>query len=228
MRNARSSKSYWNRAARDNAAWYIATGFTRETPQFFELGAREVDEFLDAFGVAVQAHDTVVEIGSGVGRMTGRLATLAGTVIATDVSGEMLSKAQDNLAQHTNVRYLEVPGDGTLPLESGSADAVFSYITMQHVPTVTAQEKYFSEALRVLRPGGWALIQYRRSGVVPRLLDWAGHLSHLLTGRRTLHRAWRGSRVPEARLTAYETSTTSVQVVRRGRRHLWVLARHAA
>ncbi|WP_167044908.1 class I SAM-dependent methyltransferase [Salinibacterium sp. ZJ454] len=222
-----ASKRFWNSAARENAAWYIATRFQSENKEFFESGTREVDDFLAFAGVGLEASDSVVEIGCGTGRMTRRLAELAGRVIAADVSGEMLQRAAVNLADSPNIELVELSGEGDLPLADGSVTAVFSYITMQHVPTATAQEAYFRSALRVLAPGGWALIQFRRSGVVPRLLDWGGHITHLANGRRTLDRAWRGARVRESALLQQATSDVSVQILPFGRRHVWALAKRA-
>lgn len=221
------SKAFWNDAARDNAAWYIATGYTAEDAAFFESGRREVDEFLRLGGLALTKADTLLEIGSGVGRMTRELARRAGRVIAGDVSGEMLARAAANLADLTNVDYLELAGDGALPVDDSSVDAVFSYITMQHVPTVSAQEKYLTEAVRVLRSGGWAYIQFRRSGILPRLLDWAGHLGHVVRGRRTMSRAWRGARVRESALLAHRSETVTVDILPVSRRHIWALLRKA-
>lgn len=222
-----TSKRFWNAAARENAAWYIATKFQSESPDFFESGRREVDHFLAFAGVGLAAADTVVEIGCGAGRMTRRLAELAGSVIAADVSGEMLQRAAANLTEHDNVGFVELSGEGDLPLADGSATAVFSYITMQHVPTAAAQEAYFASALRVLAPGGWALIQFRRSGLLPRLLDWVGHVRHRLAGRRTFGRAWRGSRVKESALLAHAASDISVKILPLGHRHIWALARRS-
>lgn len=221
-----ASKRFWNSAARENAAWYIATGFTSESPEFFESGRREVDEYLALAGVSLAASDTVVEIGCGAGRMTRRLAELAGTVIAADVSGEMLERARVNVPA-ASVRFIELSGDGDLPLADASATAVFSYITMQHVPTARAQLAYLASALRVVAPGGWVLMQYRRGGMVPRLLDWTGHLRHMLRGRRTMDRAWRGRRVPESGLLAFAGDEVSVRLLHFTRRHTWVLARRA-
>ena len=220
-----TSKSYWDKAARDNAAWHIATKYQSESAEFFESGTREVDEFLRFAGVSVGAADTVLEIGCGVGRMTQRLADLAGNVIASDVSGEMLARARTNLAKQTNIRFLEVDGSGELARADEAVAAVFSYSTMQHVPTASAQERYFAESLRVLAPGGWALIQYRKPGLVPRVLDWTGHLAHFMRGRKTLSRAWRGSRVRKATLSEYASEHVSVHFLPFGRRHVWVLAR---
>lgn len=223
-----TSKRFWNSAARENAAWYIATGFTSESAAFFESGAAEVDAFLAFAGVSLGPGDTVLEIGCGAGRMTRRLAELAGKVVATDVSAEMLSRAAANLPGRDAVTFLEVSGEGDLPVPDGAVSAVFSYITMQHVPTVRAQELYFAEALRVVQPGGWVLIQFRRAGLVPRALDWVGHLWHLLKGRRTLHRAWRGARVKEPTLLGYASDVVDVRIRPFGRRHVWAVARRAA
>lgn len=219
------SKRYWNDAARDNAAWHIATRHESESAEFFARGSSEVDEFL-AFGdIGLGPTDVLLEIGSGVGRMTRRLAEIAGSVIASDVSGEMLSKARTNLADLDNIRYLEVDGDGTLDLPDDSVNVVFSYITMQHVPTAAAQGRYFSESLRVLAPQGRLLIQFRRSGLLPRLLDWAGHLGHLVRGRRTLNKAWRGARIKERTLRAFASENVTVDILPFNRRHIWVVAR---
>lgn len=81
------SQNFWNRAARENAAWHIATGYTSESDEFFASGVREAAEFLAFAGLTVRPTDTLLEIGSGVGRMTRHLAALAGHIIATDVSG---------------------------------------------------------------------------------------------------------------------------------------------
>jgi SAM-dependent methyltransferase len=222
--NDRSSKSFWNNAARRNAAWHIATGYSSQSDDFFASGVREVDEFLARGGLSLTREDTLLELGSGVGRMTQHFATLVGHVIATDVSGEMLDRARSNLAGLENVDYLEVSGDGELPVADASVDAVFSYITLQHVSTAAAQERYFVEALRILRPGGWAYLQFRRSGLLPRMLDWVGHLGHLMHGRHTLSRAWRGSRISERTLLGCASEGVSISILPHGRRHIWVLA----
>lgn len=220
-----SSKRFWDDAARKNAVWHVATGYSAESAEFFASGVREVDEFLSRAGLTLTGADTLLELGSGVGRMTRHLAHLAGHVIATDISGEMLARARTNLADCGNVEYLEVSGEGALPVADASVDAVFSYITMQHVPTAAAQERYFAESLRILRPGGWAYLQFRRSGLSPRLLDWIGHTVHFLQGHRTFNRAWRGSRLSARALLSYASESVNVEILIHDRRHMWVLAR---
>lgn len=219
------AKRFWNSAARENAAWYIATAFTSESAEFFASGAREVEQYLALAGVTIEPGAILVEVGCGTGRMTRHLATLAGRVKAVDISSAMLAGARKNLAGATNVDFVEVSGNGELPFDDDSVDAVFSYITMQHIPTAAPQLRYFAEALRITAPGGWVLIQFRRRGLVPRLLDWAGHLRHLLSGRRTINRAWRGARVSEQVLRSFAGDRIRIDILRPGRRHIWVLAR---
>jgi SAM-dependent methyltransferase len=220
-----TSKRFWNKAATENPSWYIATRSKGEDEAFFESGTREVDLFLAQASLALGPKDTVLEIGSGAGRMTKRLAELSDRVIATDVSGNMLALARKNLAGRTNVTYVELTGDGDLPIDTGTVDAVFSYITMQHVPTAKAQELYFAEAIRVTRLGGWVLIQFRRSGIVPRLIEALGHLVHFVSGHKTLSKAWRGARLSEARLRSYSGSGRVVEIWPLGRRHIWAVVR---
>lgn len=223
-----SSRTFWDAAARENAAWYVATGFTSESEEFFEQGALETDHFLAHFGVVIAATDRVLEIGCGVGRMTRRLAQLGVGVVATDVSPEMLARCSTNLAALHNVRYVDVPGDGTLAaVPDASQDVVFSYIVLQHVPTAQAQLRYLTESARVLAEGGRMLIQVRRNSFSARSLDWLGHARHRFSGRRTLSGAWRGARVPVAAVEAAlaQAGMKKVEVRPYGRRHSWIIAR---
>ena len=222
--HARSSvvpEQFWDDAARTNAPWFVATGHRCADAAFFAQGAQETDSFLAMCGVAIRPDDTVLEIGCGLGRMTHRLADLAGRVIATDISREMLEQAARNLADRPAVEYVRVAGDGTLPFPDASIDVVFSYITLQHVPSVAAQLRYLRESVRVLRPGGSLAVQVRADAVTARLYDWTGHLAHFALGRPTMHRAWLGARPRTADLLAI---AGNVEVRRFDRRHTWVVA----
>lgn len=224
-----ASRRYWDRAATENAAWYVATGFTSESEEFFRQGAVETDSFLAVCGVGVGPEDAALEIGCGVGRMTRRLSERAGSVLAVDVSEEMLNRCRANLAERANVTFARVPGDGSLPdVADGSVQVVFSYITLQHVPTRQAQLRYLREAGRVLGRGGRLAIQIRGLGVAARSLDWFGHLHHLVRGRATLNRAWRGARLSDADVRgAFDGTGVDVRVVVSDRRHRWVVGHKA-
>lgn len=225
-----ASRRYWDRAAAENAAWYIATGYTVEDAAFFEQGAAETDALLQLCGVTISPTETVLEIGCGVGRMTRRLAELAGGVVATDVSEEMLRRCRANLADSGQVTCLLVPGDGTIgEVATASIGVVFSYITLQHVPTADAQLRYLRESSRVLGSGGRLAIQVRGTGWKAHLFDWAGHVHHLVMGRSTLNRAWRGARLSNVEIArAFEGSGVEVRIVAFDQRHRWVVGTRAA
>jgi SAM-dependent methyltransferase len=228
MRAGRSadSRTFWDAAAVKDAAWYVATGVHDLNEEFFAAGAQETDFYLAMCGPPTLRRDAaVVEIGCGVGRMTRRLSQLAGRVIATDVSSEMLRRCRLNLADRYNVDYLQVPGDGTLTgIADASVDLVFSYITLQHVPGAEAQLRYVAESVRVLRPGGRAALQVRATGWSARAVDWTGHLGHWLTGRHTLRAEWRGARLaPEEIRHTARTAGARAELLPHGRRHLWIV-----
>jgi SAM-dependent methyltransferase len=136
----------------------------------------------------------------------------------------MLSRCRANLRAHDNVEFVEVPGDGSMPaIPDGSVDAVFSYITLQHVPSRAAQITYLTESARVLRPGGRLGVQVRDGSLKGRLLDWAGHLGHAARRRATLSRSWRGARLRERAIrSALEPAGIEV-VIARHCRHRWVI-----
>ncbi len=199
----RGARAYWDGAAQSAAAWYVSTGHEHETEEFFQQGAAETDTFLSFCRVVPSPDASVLEVGCGVGRMTRRLAQLFGKVIALDISEEMLRRCRDNLSSFGNVEYRLVEGDGTLGgLGEGAVDVVFSYVTFQHVPTALAQLRYFENCARALRPGGKMAVQIRSSSMGAALLTYAGNLAHLLHGRRTLSRSWRGARVKASLVTS--------------------------
>ena len=220
------SRRFWDKAARDNAAWHVATGHTEENEEFFRQGADETDLFLNLCDVVIRPTDTVLEIGCGVGRMTRRLSALAGRVIAVDVSQEMLKRCAHNISDQSNVTCLLVPGDGSLrEVADNTVQVVFSYITLQHVPSKQAQMLYLEESGRVLTPGGQLAIQIRGDSLSARLTDWLGHLGHVIQRRATLSRAWRGARLPDGDVRLALVPAGLDVEIRRYNRHRWVVGR---
>jgi SAM-dependent methyltransferase len=216
------SRAWWNRASREDASWYIATA----SDPFFERGRRDADELVAFCGFQPSKDKTLLEIGAGAGRMTHRFAELYGRVIAVDVSDKMLKLGRGNLAGVSNVEWVLGSGANLDVVPDCLVDDVFSYITLQHVPSTTAVLSYLEEAGRVLRPGGQGALQVRHPGPLPWAVDLAGHLVHAAQGRRVWSAEWRGTRIPARRLLqAASRSGTHVELRPRGYRHLWVLLR---
>jgi SAM-dependent methyltransferase len=96
----------------------------------------------------------VLEVGAGTGLLTRLLAPHGGyrSYVATDVSERMLAMAAD-LVQ-ADVTYVEADLRD-LPIEPASVDLMVSSLTpLQDV------EAGFTEALRVLRPGGELIVGF--------------------------------------------------------------------
>jgi len=214
------SRAWWDRAAQDDARWYIATA----SDPFFERGRRDTDELVAFCGLQPSKDKTLLELGAGAGRMTHRFAELYGRVLALDVSEEMLRLGHGNLAGIGNVEWVLGSGADLDVIPDGWVDDVFSYITLQHVPSTAAVLRYLEGAGRVLRPGGRGALQVRHPGPLSRVIDLAGHLVHAAQGRRVWSAAWRGTRIPARRLRqAASRSGPCVELRPRGHRHLSVL-----
>jgi len=71
-------------------------------------------------------HDTGVEIGCGVGRLTRAIAPEVGTVHAFDISAEMLR--QEQLGAPENSHFHLSRGDSLRPAQDGMADLVLAYL----------------------------------------------------------------------------------------------------
>ena len=232
------SRAFWDRAAREDARWHIATAAAADPDEFASSGRREVDMFLAHAGLVPDRSLTVLEIGCGIGRMTARLAEVYGHVIALDVSQVMLDEAAKELAGRDNISYVLGSGSDLAGVDSASVDVVFSYIVLQHVPTVAGQLEYFRETRRVLRPGGTAAIQVPSNTPTALALDWGGHIAHRVAGHRTLSRAWRGARIPRTELLAAASGVwanghsaagprATVELRPFGKRHTWVVMQRA-
>src|SRR5271165_4563200 len=92
---------------------------------------------------------TVVDVGCGPGKTSRELATLGAKVIA--IEPDSIQAAKNREAEPAaGVTFFEARAE-SLPVASGSADAVFFFRSLHHVP-VEAMEAALAEAARVLKP----------------------------------------------------------------------------
>lgn len=159
-------KGDWNERARENAKYYIATTNWDSEELFDQSGRTDVEHFFsgleDLLGPGVQALD----IGCGIGRMDRFVAPRVGRLTGIDVSGEMVRRARERLADLGNAEFVE--GDGTTlrPIADGALDLVFSHVVFQHVPRLVFVG-YLPEVRRVLRPGGSFVFQLPTALIEP-------------------------------------------------------------
>ncbi len=141
------------------------TGGTLTLAEFVKTGDAEVPTYLDGFGLSVapDADRTLVEIGSGIGRMTCSFTRRFGTVYACDLDAGFLERCREAVARFglvDRLRTIHVPDGHTLDIPSDVADVVFSYITLQHCDRRDALG-LVDESLRVTRPGGVVALNFR-------------------------------------------------------------------
>jgi SAM-dependent methyltransferase len=149
----------WDERARENARYYVATARTDWTDEdFFASGEKAVSEdILTDMTNICQGKDPsamrVLEIGCGAGRVTRALAGLFGEVHAVDVSGEMILRARQALADRPNAHVYQNNGYDLTVVPPLEFDFAYSSIVFQHIPSREVIENYVREAHRLLRPG---------------------------------------------------------------------------
>lgn len=155
------------------------TGSDLTLEEFVATGDAEVSAYLTVFGLRSPAseEETLVEIGCGIGRMTCGFTREYGTVVACDVDPGFLERCFETVGRFGKVdrlRTSRVTDGKTLELEPNSGDVAFSYITLQHCDPDDALE-LTAEAVRVTRPGGKIVLNYRSRGGMDWLLLPIGH-----------------------------------------------------
>lgn len=192
------------------------TGADLTLAEFVATGDNEVPAYLETFGLRgpETADHTMVEIGSGIGRMTCAFTREFGSVIAADLDQGFLERCRETVGRFgkpDRLRTLEVADGRTLELPPNVADLTFSYITLQHCDEDDALE-LSAEAVRVTKPGGKIALNYRGpatsdallipTGAMVRGLFRVPKVGAWLSRHRFLTRlAWQASRLHPDQVT---------------------------
>jgi ubiquinone/menaquinone biosynthesis C-methylase UbiE len=193
-----------------------ATGDDLTLAEFVATGDDEVPAYLETFGLRDEANRqrTLVEIGAGIGRMTCAFTREFGSVIACDLDQGFLERCYETVGRFgkaDRLRTLEVADGRTLDLPPNSADIAFSYITLQHCEEDDALE-LASESVRVVRPGGKIVLNFRGpskldpivipAGAMVRSLYRVPKFGGWLSRQRPVTRlAWQASRLHPDQVT---------------------------
>jgi SAM-dependent methyltransferase len=224
--------------ARD-VGWVFNNETDQPLTEFVQSGWVEAVTYGQAFGLFTD-HDSeraMVEIGSGIGRMTAPFSQRFGTVIACDVDEAFLERCRETVAGFGGPGRLDTAhvADGAhLPLPDDSADAAFSYITFQHCSREGALS-LATEAARVVRPGGRIALNFRSwvlkdlalvpAGVAVRFVWRVFPRARWLRGRTLTRLGWQanrlGPRTVLAHLAAAAPSVHNVELVEHAHRPWW-------
>jgi len=149
--------TFWERKAHENPYYYISSFQNYGQPnieEFFAVGRELALAHLREAGYGPQKHETMLEIGCGIGRMTKAFATMFGQVCAVDISPEMIRQARENLREYPNVRCETCNGVDLVQFDANQFDFAYCYLVFQHMPSSEIVFQYIREVARVLRPDG--------------------------------------------------------------------------
>jgi SAM-dependent methyltransferase len=169
----------WDQRAKKDAYFYIASWRKDwDEASFFKSGEEDyrkiVEPVLERFHFSPQGK-AMLELGCGVGRMTRCFAQKFERVTGFDVSDEMLDRARELNSEARNITWVQGNGEDLGDIASSSADFVFSYLVLQHLPAETLVHAYVREILRVLNDGGICLFQF--NGTTEKYMNWKGRLA---------------------------------------------------
>jgi ubiquinone/menaquinone biosynthesis C-methylase UbiE len=100
----------------------------------------------------IELGDEVLEVGPGPGMTTDWLRHRVKSLECLEKDVSMANSLRSRLA-NTNVRVER--GDATaMPYEDCQFSSVLSFTMLHHIPTPDLQDRFFSEAYRVLESGG--------------------------------------------------------------------------
>lgn len=122
------------------------------------------------FSVPLCRGRRVLDLGCGSGYGAARVAEVAASVHAVDVSPEAVAYASSNYAR-PNARFSVIRPDTELPFEDGQFDVVLSFQVLEHVQD---HDAYLAEAARVLVEGGTLVLitPDRRHRLLPGQRPW--------------------------------------------------------
>ena len=204
------------------------TGEELNLANFVQTGDAEVDVYVDRFGWNETAGSmSILEIGSGIGRMTAAFTRRFSSVIATDVDAAFLERCRETVARFGrvgNFSTVHIADGNSINVPDSSVDVVFSYIVLQHCKTSDAL-RLTREALRIVKPGGWVALNYRTwvpedaalvpAGIIIRSLWHAPVIGPRLSSWRWSTRlGWQANRLdPKRVLAAVEASKIELEEV---------------
>jgi SAM-dependent methyltransferase len=185
----------WETLGRLDPRWAVLAdndkrGGGWDDASFFGTGrtvVRETLDFVQSVGANPARTARALDFGCGVGRLSRALSDHFDRVDGVDIAASMVAQAEaanagrEQIAFHVNTETdLRLFADDTF-------DLVFSYITLQHIPTPLALS-YIREFVRVAAPGGTVVFQapYRTNNP-----GWKYYVDSALPG---LAAAYRGVR----------------------------------
>jgi ubiquinone/menaquinone biosynthesis C-methylase UbiE len=112
----------------------------------------------------------ILDVACGQGYFSRAFAQNGADVVASDISAELIEKAQANPSQKNAVEYYVAPADNLSFMGNESMDVVTIILALQNIENLQGT---FAEAARVLKPGGkLVFVVNHPSFRIPQRSDW--------------------------------------------------------
>jgi len=148
-----NTKEFWDKYVQDFEA-------NPENKKFQFLGCNWKGEniFYDLLKKYSKPTFTALEIGSGGGRVTNFAKDLFQSIIATDVSPEMVRKASSEV-KGDNIKWEVIDGFRLDQYESNSKDFIYSHDVFVHFSSMQVYP-YLLQMERILKPNGIGMVSF--------------------------------------------------------------------
>ncbi len=153
------TEPHWSVLTNDS---YYQDNFHMNRDAFYGSGYPEVQMFdatLVRANVLTANLNRCVELGCGVGRVTGPLAERFNSVVGVDISPSHLLVAKEHFkaTSHENIEWVHLDSIASIQ-NLGVFDVLYSRIVLQHNPP-PVMLRLLRDLLNLLRPGGIAFFQ---------------------------------------------------------------------
>jgi ubiquinone/menaquinone biosynthesis C-methylase UbiE len=169
----------WNDLAELDPLWAILQAPAKrhgrwDIQEFLESGKRQIGDTIEHGALLgyPRGHESALDFGCGVGRLTRALDDSFESCVGVDVAPAMIEQARRLNADRPSCSFVLNARDDLEFAADRSFDFVYSDIVLQHIPSRAMVERYVFEFARILRPGGLLVFQLPSYTPLRRRVQW--------------------------------------------------------